>query len=78
MPIIKSAKKKLRADVKKEIVNRRVKTQAARAIKAVRKSATVETLKQAFSAIDRAAKRNIFHGRKADRLKSRLAKKLVK
>ncbi len=74
MPITKSAEKKKRADIKKERVNRRIRTQASKELKNARKNPTLESLKAAFSAIDRAAKKKIFKTRKADRLKSRLAK----
>ncbi len=77
MPIIKSAIKKLRADRKKTKLNKAIKTKAASLITSFRKLATKENLPEVFSAIDKAAKRRIFHPKKADRLKSRLAKMLA-
>ena len=71
-----SAKKKLRVDRKKRALNKVVKSKATRLLDKARKDKGVETLKAAFSAIDRAAKKRIFHPKKADRLKSRLAKLL--
>lgn len=74
MPILKNAKKKLRADKKKKLVNRIVKTKATRLLDKAKTEKTSDSLSQAFSALDRAAKKGVFHKRKADRLKSRLAK----
>lgn len=77
MPIIKSAIKKLRADRKKTALNKVVKTKAVGLITSFRKSAKSESLAGVFSAIDKAAKNKVFHRKKADRLKSRLAKLLA-
>lgn len=76
MPIIKSAIKKLRVDKKRQGVNRAVKSKATNLIGIFRKEVKPEGLAAVFSAIDRAAKKRIFHPKKADRLKSRLAKLL--
>lgn len=76
MPIIKSAIKKLRADKKRQAINRAVKTRAVNLIGVFRKETKPEGLAAVFSAIDRAAKTKVFHKKKADRLKSRLAKLL--
>ncbi len=76
MPIIKSAIKKLRADKKRQQVNKTIKSKAINLISLFRKEKKAEGLAGVFSAIDRAAKNHVFHPRKADRLKSRLAKLL--
>ncbi len=76
MPIIKSAIKKLRVDKKRQIINKAVKSRAVNLMGIFRKEAKPEGLAAVFSAIDRAAKKRIFHPKKADRLKSRLAKLL--
>lgn len=76
MPIIKSAIKKLRADKKRQAINKAVKTRAVNLIGVFRKEAKPEGLAALFSAIDRAAKAKVFHKKKADRLKSRLTKLL--
>jgi ribosomal protein S20 len=76
MPIIKSAIKKLRVDKKRQGINKAVKSKATNLIGIFRKEAKPEGLAAVFSAIDRAAKKRIFHPKKADRLKSRLAKLL--
>ena len=74
MPILKSAIKKLRADRKKRLQNRVIKSKATRSLDVARKTKTAEALREAFSAIDRAAKSRVFHPKKADRLKSRTAR----
>jgi small subunit ribosomal protein S20 len=74
MPILHHAKKKLRADLKKRMINKAVKTRAVGALDKARKEKTAENLKMAFSALDKAAKGGVFHKKKSDRLKSRLSK----
>lgn len=76
MPIIKSAIKKLRADKKRQKINKAIKSKATNLIGMFRKEAKPEGLAAVFSALDRAAKGKVFHKKKADRLKSRLAKLL--
>jgi len=78
MPITKSAKKALRNQSKKRKYNLRVKKKAKVAIKTFENNPTQENLDTAYSAIDKAAKRNIYHQNKAARLKSQLAEKLPK
>lgn len=78
MPIIKSAIKKLRADRRRQKINRAVKTKATGIIASFRKSLSAESLPEVFSALDKAAKSRVFHPKKADRLKSRLIKLLAK
>ena len=78
MPIIKSAKKKLRQDAKKSQSNKKYETAYKKAVKAARKSKTGsglnELVKKAFSAIDRAIKKKVIHKNKGARLKSGIAK----
>lgn len=78
MPVTKSAKKALRRDWRREKINLKIKNRVRAAIKSVRKSPTKKILSQAFSLLDRAAKKKIFHRNKTARLKSRLAKLLLK
>lgn len=78
MPVLKHAKKKLRVDLRRKTVNKVVKTKATKALDKARKETTPEFVSQAFSAIDKAAKNKVFHHKKADRLKSRLANLLAK
>ena len=77
MPIIKSAKKALRQSQRKAAINKPVKSQARSMVKKARQNPSITTLSQAFSALDKAVKKNLFHKNKVSRLKSRLAK-LVK
>jgi small subunit ribosomal protein S20 len=80
MPVIKSAIKKAKQDVYAREHNRGIRDEYKEASKKVRrltesgdiKKAT-EALKEAYSKIDRAAKRNIIHKNSAARRKSRLS-----
>jgi small subunit ribosomal protein S20 len=76
MPILKNAKKALRVSKRKNIVNGRIKSRMKTAVDKVKKSPSQVNLALAFSAIDRAVKKNILHKNKAARLKSGLSKKL--
>lgn len=78
MPIIKSASKKLRHDIKRTKTTMKVRKSVNASVKVVRKSPTKKTLTEAFSQLDKAAKRNIIHKNKAARLKSRLSRLLKK
>lgn len=77
MPILKNAKKALRASIRKNAMNQTMKSRTKTAVDAVRKTPTMEKLSAAYSAIDKAVKRHIFHRNKAARLKQQLAR-LVK
>ncbi|MFA6814336.1 MAG: 30S ribosomal protein S20 [Candidatus Pacebacteria bacterium] len=74
MPILKSAKKALRISKKKNIVNRKIKSQVKTATDQVKKEPKQKNLSLASSKIDRAVKKNLIHKNKAARIKSRLAK----
>lgn len=81
MPNIKSAKKRVRSNAKKENVNTLVSSSMRTAIKNVEKSAkagnkeeTAKNLNIAVQRIDKAAKSGLVHKNKAARLKSRLTK----
>lgn len=76
MPVIKSAKKKLRQDKKRQKRNRNVKDVMKRAIKKAKANPSAETIKTAFTSTDKAAKANIIHKNKAARVKSTLSKLL--
>ncbi|MEX0622137.1 MAG: 30S ribosomal protein S20 [Candidatus Woykebacteria bacterium] len=78
MPIIKSAKKKLRADLRKKVVNIKVKDKFKAAIKAYRAKPSNDNLANAYSALDTAAKKGIIPKKRADRSKSRLSGLLPK
>ncbi|MFS8159062.1 MAG: 30S ribosomal protein S20 [Candidatus Roizmanbacteria bacterium] len=79
VPIIKSAKKKLKQDKVRTTQNTAYKRSYKSAMKAMTgvKKATGEALKKAYSAIDKAAKLRVIHKNKAKRLKSQAAKKVV-
>lgn len=74
MPIIKSAKKKLRKDKKRTKHNREIKDLMKEAIKIAKTKKTEATITKAISIVNKAAKRNIIHKNKAARLTSVLAK----
>lgn len=74
MPILKNAKKALRASARKATVNRQVKSKVKSTLDKVVKSKAVEDVSGAFSAIDKAVKKNIIHKNKAARLKARVSK----
>lgn len=74
MPVIKSAKKKLRQDRKREIENDRMRNLVKSALRKTKKNPSKEEVLDAMRIIDKAAKRNIFHKNKAARLKSTISK----
>ncbi|EKD91025.1 MAG: hypothetical protein ACD_30C00050G0001 [uncultured bacterium] len=76
MPIIKSAKKKMRKDKRITAHNKVLKDNLKALIKSMRKTPTKQNLQGAFSALDKAAKTHLIHPNKASRLKSRLSKHL--
>lgn len=78
MPIIASAAKKLRHDRKRTLQNERMRSKLQRLLKSMRKKPAKKTLASVFAVLDKAAKTRIIHPNKAARLKSRLAKLLVK
>ena len=83
MPIIESAKKRVRSSKKKEKVNRQWKDRVKNAIKDYEKlieennvEEAKEQLNETKSVIDKAVKNNILHKNNAARKKSRLSKML--
>ncbi len=74
MPIIKSAKKKMRKDKVRTEKNKIKKDNLKSLIKKVRSTNSAKDLTAVFSALDKAAKHNLIHPNKASRLKSRLSK----
>lgn len=75
MPIIKSAKKKLKVDVRRTKVNRVYRNRMKEALKTANEKKTKKALQAAYKALDQAAKKRVIHKNKAARLKSRLVKK---
>jgi small subunit ribosomal protein S20 len=80
MPIIKSAKKKLKQDKKRESLNKKYITKYKKALKSLVKKPKNKknSLKTIYSLIDKAAKKNLIKKQKAARLKSRAAKFVTK
>jgi len=76
MPVTLSAKKALRRDRRRAIVNKGIKEKAKEVLKKVRKSPTKKNLQEASSVLDKAVKKKVIHKNKANRLKSRLSKLL--
>ncbi|SDC79017.1 30S ribosomal protein S20 [Halanaerobium congolense] len=81
MPIIKSAKKRVKTTEKKTAQNRMWKDRLKNAIKDMEKAveagnneAAAEQLKETKKVIDKAVTRNIIHKNNAARKKSRLTK----
>lgn len=78
MPNIKSAKKKLKQDAKREQSNMSYKKTVKKTVKKMStikkgKSAGKE-MSTAYSVIDKAVKKGVIHKNKAARLKSRISK----
>lgn len=74
MPILPSAKKTLRSSKRKATVNQGLKSKARTTIKKTKTEPTVVNMQQAFSAVDKCVKKNLFHRNRAARIKSQLAK----
>jgi len=77
MPVTKSAKKALRKDRRRTVINKLRKKITKEAIRAFKKTLSEKDFKKAVSLIDRLAKNKVIHKNKAARLKSRLAKLLA-
>lgn len=73
MPILKNAKKALRASQRKHDLNQPVRSRLKTASDKVLKSRKAEDLPMAYSAIDKAAKKKLIHKNKAARLKAKLS-----
>jgi small subunit ribosomal protein S20 len=85
MPITSSAIKKARQDITAREHNRGIRDEFKKAVKNVKKLVSTgeskkaqEALKEAYSTIDRAAKKKIIHKNNAARRKSRLSALLSK
>ncbi len=74
MPILKNAKKALRVSERKRKINRIVKSKVKTTFDKVKKSQQNADIPAAFSAIDKAVKKNLIHKNKAARLKSQVSK----
>ncbi|MHC5035920.1 MAG: 30S ribosomal protein S20 [Planctomycetota bacterium] len=83
MPRTRTAKKRLRQNVKKRAANReqtaRMRTEVKKTTRQIEEGQldqAKDQLKTAMQNIDKAAKKNLIHPNKAARMKSKLAKKL--
>lgn len=74
MPLIASAKKKLRKDRKRTLHNKVIRDTLKGNIKGTRNNPTKEKFAELFSSLDKAVKTNLMHKNKAARIKSRLTK----
>jgi len=73
MPIIKSAKKRVRVAHKATVRNSRTKRNVKTAVKSLRAKYSQDGLQKAQSAIDTAVKKGLLHKNKAARKKRQLA-----
>jgi len=78
LPTHKSAKKRLKTNERSNIRNRAVKSHVRTVVKNAETSVDEASLKEAVSALDRAARKKVIHPNKASRMKSRLAKMVQK
>ncbi len=81
MPVTKSAKKKMRQDRKKTLINKRYIIKYKKLLKEIKKS-TQENLKELiskfYSVVDKAVKKKVIYKNKGNRLKSKVKKYLKK
>jgi small subunit ribosomal protein S20 len=77
MPIIKSAKKAARQNLKHRTANRYKRKLLVEEVSKIKKGVS-KNCDKFFSLVDRATKTGVIHRRKAARLKSRLSKRLNK
>jgi ribosomal protein S20 len=75
MPIIKSAKKRVRTANKAAIRNSKTKRSLREALKAFRSGPSAKSHSSAQSALDKAVKKGVIHKNKAARLKKQAAAK---
>ena len=81
----RSAKKRIRQNVKRRMRNKYYRTRARTQIKSARqviqdgeRDSAVEAVNQAISALDQAASKGVIHKKNAARRKSRLMNRLAK
>ena len=77
MPVTKTARRALRGSIRKGVVNKTIKVNLEKALRAAKKARDKKSVSKAISLIDRAAKKNLIHKNKASRLKSSLSKLLL-
>ncbi len=74
MPVIKSAKKKLRQDKKRTERNDLIRDRLKDLLKNAQKTKKADAIAKAVKMLDIAAKKNIIHKNKAARFKSKFSK----
>jgi small subunit ribosomal protein S20 len=74
MPILKHAKKKLKQDKKRTIKNKKIKDTFKSLVKKAKIDKKAESVNEAFSALDKAVKKNILNKNRVARMKSSLTK----
>lgn len=74
MPVIKSAKKKLRQDKKRKQANNILRSLVKKLLKQAKKDRSMKAIRKATQVVDKAAKKGLFHKNKAARIKAALAK----
>jgi len=72
----KSALKRVRTSIKRNLRNRQVKSAVRTAVRKFTDNVTVESLRNAISALDKAVSKGVLHRNTAARKKSRLTLKL--
>ena len=77
MPVIVTTKKALRQSIRKAAINKPIRSKARTLAKKAIEDPSEEATKLAYSAVDKAAKRNIYHSNTASRIKSRIARSLA-
>jgi len=82
---LRSAKKRIRQNVKRRMRNKYYRTRARSEVKSARqviqdgeRDSAVEAVHQAVSSLDQAASKGVIHKKNAARRKSRLMKRLTK
>lgn len=78
MPVTITAKRALRVSARKGSINKIIITRLEAAIRLAKRDKAYDTIKQAMSLADQAAKKKTIHKNKAARIKSSLAKLVTK
>jgi small subunit ribosomal protein S20 len=78
MPVIRSAKKKLKVDKKRESSNKKTKNFIDMVVKKAQKKPSEAAIRIAFKAIDKGVKKDVFHKNKGARIKASLTKLISK
>lgn len=72
----KSALKRIKTSIKRNLRNRKVKSSVRTAVRKFQDSVSIESLRGAISALDKAVSKGVLHRNTASRKKSRLTLKL--